>query len=101
MPNPSGYSQTLRHFSGKWRTGRTRTIRVPIALADEVLAYAQALDTGVSASSSQGGMTRERLDAIAADLLEDSALTRNGKDRGTIRRALMAFIDRLEEPPCE
>lgn len=27
-----------------WKSGKTRTIRVPIALADEVLAYARALD---------------------------------------------------------
>lgn len=100
MPNPKGHPQNLRHFTGKWQSGPTRTIRVPIALADKVLIYAQALDTGVSVSSSQEGVTREHLDAIAADLLEDSALTRNGKDRGTIRRALMAFIDRLEQPPC-
>lgn len=100
MPNPKGNPQNLRHFTGKWRSGGTRTIRVPIILADEVLSYAQALDTGVSASSFNEGMTRERLDAIASELLEDSTLTRNGKDRGVIRRALMAFIDRLEQPPC-
>ncbi|MCU0545883.1 MAG: hypothetical protein MUE44_27580 [Oscillatoriaceae cyanobacterium Prado104] len=38
----------LKHFEGKWRHGQTRTIRVPIALADRVLAYARQLDNGES-----------------------------------------------------
>ncbi|MCU0544865.1 MAG: hypothetical protein MUE44_22290 [Oscillatoriaceae cyanobacterium Prado104] len=38
----------LKHFEGKWRHGQTRTIRVPIALADRILAYARRLDSGES-----------------------------------------------------
>lgn len=30
----------------KWKSGETRTIRVPIAIADTVLQIAQALDSG-------------------------------------------------------
>jgi hypothetical protein len=37
----------LKHFEGKWRHGQTRTIRVPIALADLILAYARQLDGGL------------------------------------------------------
>lgn len=29
-----------------WKTGKTKTIRVPIALADEILSIARALDRG-------------------------------------------------------
>lgn len=36
----------LKHFEGKWKSGPTRTIRVPIELADEILAYARRLDSG-------------------------------------------------------
>jgi chromosome segregation ATPase len=36
----------LKHFEGKWKSGQTRTIRVPIVLADEILACARRLDSG-------------------------------------------------------
>ena len=32
------------NFKSKWNAGETRTIRVPEALADEVMAYARKLD---------------------------------------------------------
>lgn len=43
----------LKHFEGKWKHGQTRTIRVPIALADRVLAYARRLDNGESVDTSE------------------------------------------------
>lgn len=36
----------LKHYEGKWQSGKTRTIRVPIALADVTLSYARQLDNG-------------------------------------------------------
>lgn len=36
--NPKGRDST-------WNYGKTRTIRVPVAIADEVLAYARELDS--------------------------------------------------------
>lgn len=42
----------LKHFEGKWKHGKTRTIRVPIALTDKVLAYAKQLDDGDESHSS-------------------------------------------------
>ena len=38
----------LKHYEGKWKHGQTRTIRVPIVLADRVLALARQLDSGKS-----------------------------------------------------
>ncbi|MEG4918058.1 hypothetical protein QUB12_33960 [Microcoleus sp. B7-D4] len=38
----------LKHYEGKWEHGQTRTIRVPIALADRVLTIARQLDNGES-----------------------------------------------------
>jgi hypothetical protein len=35
----------LKPFEGKWRHGETRTIRVPIALAESTLEYARIIDT--------------------------------------------------------
>jgi hypothetical protein len=43
----------LKHFEGKWRHGQTRTIRVPIALADRILAYARGLDGGESVDTGE------------------------------------------------
>jgi hypothetical protein len=37
----------LKHYEGKWRNGQTRTIRVPIVLADATLDYARQLDSGI------------------------------------------------------
>lgn len=36
----------LKHYEGKWKHGQTRTIRVPITLADQVLTIARQLDDG-------------------------------------------------------
>ena len=42
----------LKHYEGKWKHGQTRTIRVPIALADRVLAVARQLDNNQSIDTS-------------------------------------------------
>ena len=38
----------LKPFEGKWKSGSTCTIRVPIVLVGEVLEYARRLDSGES-----------------------------------------------------
>lgn len=48
MPNPKGHEATLNKFKPKWHNGETRTIRVPIALADQILEYAHNLDEAVT-----------------------------------------------------
>lgn len=47
MPNYKGNEATLTKYKPKWKSGDTRTIRVPIALADQILAYAHQLDEGI------------------------------------------------------
>ncbi len=42
----------LKHYEGKWQHGQTRTIRVPIVLADRVLALARQLDNNESLDTS-------------------------------------------------
>jgi succinate dehydrogenase/fumarate reductase flavoprotein subunit len=37
----------LKHYEGKWKHGQTRTIRIPISLADATLEYARQLDKGI------------------------------------------------------
>jgi hypothetical protein len=49
MPNPKGHEDSIKdsRFKAAWQSGPTRTIRVPIALADATLQYARQLDRGI------------------------------------------------------
>jgi hypothetical protein len=46
MPNPKGHEDSIKdsRFKAAWQSGPTRTIRVPIALAEVTLEYARQLD---------------------------------------------------------
>lgn len=48
MPNPKGNAASLTPFAGKWQSGQTQVIRVPVALADQIMTYARSLDSGHS-----------------------------------------------------
>lgn len=50
MTNPKGNVESLKPYEGKWRSGKTQTIRVPIALTEQILAYARGLDDNSSMS---------------------------------------------------
>ena len=49
MPNPKGHEESIKdsRFKAAWQSGPTRTIRVPIALAEVTLQYARQLDRGI------------------------------------------------------
>jgi len=49
MPNPKGHEDSIKdsRFKAAWQSGPTRTIRVPIALADATLNYARQLDNTI------------------------------------------------------
>jgi phage terminase large subunit-like protein len=49
MPNPKGHEPSIKdsRFKAAWQSGSTRTIRVPIALAEVTLEYARKLDKGI------------------------------------------------------
>lgn len=44
MSNPNGNESSLVRFKPQWNNGITKTIRVPVALADKILEYARELD---------------------------------------------------------
>lgn len=50
MGNPKGNLATLKSYAPGWNFGQTRTIRVPVALAPQVLEFARALDNGEALS---------------------------------------------------
>lgn len=58
--------RNLKKFIPKWKHGKTRTIRVPIALADQILDYAQKLDNGIEQKSFDTDNTKESLIEIVA-----------------------------------
>ena len=47
MPNPKGHEDSIKdsRFKAAWQSGATRTIRVPIALAEQLLEIAKVLDS--------------------------------------------------------
>jgi hypothetical protein len=49
MPNPKGHEESIKdsRFKAAWQSGPTRTIRVPIALAEVTLQYARQLDRSI------------------------------------------------------
>ena len=49
MPNPKGHEDSIKdsRFKAAWQSGPTRTIRIPIALAEVTLEYARQLDRGI------------------------------------------------------
>lgn len=49
MPNPKGHQDSIKdsRFKAAWQSGPTRTIRVPIVLAEVTLEYARQLDQGI------------------------------------------------------
>jgi hypothetical protein len=56
MPNPKGHEDSIKNsrFKAVWQSGPTRTIRVPIALADATLEYARQLDQGIEPHDTKG-----------------------------------------------
>ena len=78
----------------KWRHGKTQTIRVPIALADQILAMAKKLDEGQPLKIAPRTVDYE---ALGMDVLKDPLVTRKGKDSGSVKRTIAAFILRLKQ----
>jgi hypothetical protein len=94
MSNPKGNVDTLKSYQPKWKSGQTRTIRVPIALCEELLIIARKLDEGEPLTAIPD------LFSIIEQVLSDPTVTRNGKDRGAARRALNALFEVYQcKPP--
>ncbi len=81
MPNPKGHEDSITdsRFKAAWQSGPTRTIRVPITLANATLDYARQLDkkleprdtadrrgsSEVEKKQSQSGDTRTGAEEVA------------------------------------
>lgn len=53
MANPNPKLENLTSYKPKWKSGKTRTIRVPVAIAKRVLEVAHQIDEGESFDTSE------------------------------------------------
>jgi hypothetical protein len=97
MANPKGNLNTLKPYQSKWNSGITRTIRVPVVLADQVLEYAHKLDSDESLTqvnqaiiTQKGEMTDESLTQVIQLLEESLKFPSNNasKTKAKVREAL-------------
>ncbi|MEG4584604.1 hypothetical protein QUA54_05035 [Microcoleus sp. MOSTC5] len=78
MPNPKGHEDSIKNsrFKAAWQSGPTRTIRVPIALADATLDYARQLDKKIEPRDTAGRRGSSEVEKKQAQ----SHDTRNGTE---------------------
>jgi hypothetical protein len=97
MANPKGNLETLKPYQAKWNSGTTRTIRVPVVLADQVLEYAHKLDNGESltqvneVTAIQGSKATDETLTQVIQLLEESLKfpsNNASKTKAKVREAL-------------
>ena len=72
MPNPKGHEESINdsRFKAAWQSGPTRTIRVPIALAELTLEYARQLDQGIEPHDTRiqsDSFTHSKVDNIVSE----------------------------------
>ena len=53
MSKPRGNEATLKKYLSTWKHGKTKTIRVPIVLAEQIFEYAKKIDTDEANTVSQ------------------------------------------------
>jgi hypothetical protein len=83
MPNPKGHEDSIKdsRFKAAWQSGPTRTIRVPIALADAALEYARQLDRIIEPRD-----TGEMFDCGTDAVILESRDTRERPDSSTLNK---------------
>jgi hypothetical protein len=72
MANPKGHEDSIKdsRFKAAWQSGPTRTIRVPIALAEVTLEYARQLDQGIEPLDTRiqsDSLTHSKVDNIVSE----------------------------------
>lgn len=91
MPNYKGNEATLTKYKPKWRSGNTQTIRVPIALASQILNYAHQLDEEAIASSQSSQTDFNHLSQVINWLEKVEQTPRNNfskEKKGLVRKAI-------------
>lgn len=93
MANPKGNEASLKKFKPKWQSGETRTIRVPIILANQILNYAHKLDelpsqvnvedekAAIAIATRNSVLTLSRVIALLEDIADTKRFTQSQKDQ--------------------
>jgi len=86
MPNLNPNTSGLKFFKSAWKHGKTKTIRVPIALADQILEYGYQLDSGKVPPANNAIASPDNLsDRIAEILAKVEAKETGYKPNGATR----------------
>lgn len=95
MANPRGNPATLTSYAPKWQSGSTQVIRVPIALADQILELAHRLDQGLPVEAAKS--TSQTLLQAIEKLNQVAETPRNNfsKERRELLRAAIYDIEAL------
>lgn len=81
MPNYKGNEATLTKYKPKWKSGDTQTIRIPVALSQQVLDYAHQLDEGTIALGQASQSDLKHLSQVINWLEEVERTPRNNFSR--------------------
>ena len=99
MPNFKGHEDSIKdsRFKAAWQSGSTRTIRVPIALAEVTLEYARQLDRGVelrdTAQNPDNKTTVDRVESRdTAIIVSSEPFTLTGSEGETLDTMLKSEV---------
>ncbi len=87
-------------FSAAWNHGKTQTIRVPIALSEQIMEYARAIDAGMTTSQ---GEILKAIDGYIAWRQQNYRSTQNSKQPDTNARTWdeLRKFRRMVEMSCD
>lgn len=91
MANPNGNEASLRdtRYKAAWKSGPTRTIRVPVVLAEATLEYAHRLDDGVESHDTMNKASSEGETSTSQFIdTSDSTVTTKLPDAATLLNRL-------------
>lgn len=77
-------------FKPKWKSGKTTVIRVPEAIADEVLAVARRIDEGENVTLSSNGTADQ-------EKPQNNAVTQSSIDPAALFNQLRPLLNRLSD----
>ena len=94
MANLQGNEATLTKFKPKWRSGKTQTIRVPIAIADKVLEVARLIDEHkLPYNTDTSDINQNKIIRIAQE-----AFSTKSNSGGKIKESLANILTELNIP---
>ena len=91
MPNPRGNPETLKQFKSQWKSVKTRTIRVPIAIAEQVLEAARLIDENQSFNTDTSGIDKTKIIQIARN-----AFSLKASSGGKIKDAIAEILNEVD-----